>query len=348
MEDDRTPTDELKRLLMLGRPLEHNERRLILIALGEVDALRAMEDEVVGMRTKTAEDTIDRLYRDASFEEYGGPSPIATWLASKGAMAPASRSALRKEQAEPKDELDALVKSRVDETTGVTEAMMQAGIDASPMFLCNDRGGRRIRTTFSNYECRDIYLAMRHAMDPAYASEEEVVEAARVIWNQLHHRMGGEFDMTSDTPAHAGTMAMARSVLNAAGKVRNGLPASGRKGGIYISSKIAHASKWRDLAKNLPIVSTWIHDPEDIAKIDWPDLWSRCIAEAAGAEVLVVYHEPGVTLKGAWIEVGAALAAGVPVLGVGIEDYTIGKSGFVRHFPDLDSALAEAEKIAAR
>lgn len=69
--------------------------------------------------------------------------------------------------------------------------------------------------------------------------------------------------------------------------------------------------------------------------LDWPDLWQRCLREATNADVLLVYMEPGETLKGAWIEVGAALAAGVPVIGVGIGDFSIAKSGM----NTLDEAL---------
>jgi len=113
--------------------------------------------------------------------------------------------------------------------------------------------------------------------------------------------------------------------------------------GIYIASKSAHGERWRDLrATGVPVISTWIDESEAGATIDWRSLWTRCTVEAARCRALIVYREPGETLKGAWVEVGAALAAGRPVYAVGIEDFS------VRHHPgittcrDMDTALAAA------
>lgn len=103
-----------------------------------------------------------------------------------------------------------------------------------------------------------------------------------------------------------------------------------RQGGIYIASKTAHGRDWRELrATGVPIISTWIDEAEAGATSDWPDLWSRCVEEASTCAALVVYREPGEVLKGAWVEVGAALAAGRPVFAVGIDEFS------VRHHPGI-------------
>ena len=69
---------------------------------------------------------------------------------------------------------------------------------------------------------------------------------------------------------------------------------------------------------------------------DLNDLWSRCIQESATGDALVLYREDDDTLKGAWVELGAALAANRPVYAVGIESFTISNfSGIVP--PKYDS-----------
>lgn len=87
---------------------------------------------------------------------------------------------------------------------------------------------------------------------------------------------------------------------------------------IYIASKTKHAARWVLLRRlGAPIVSTWIDEAGDGASPDIPDLAMRCIREAATADRVVLYCEPGELHKGTLIEVGAALASGVPVYCVG-------------------------------
>lgn len=114
--------------------------------------------------------------------------------------------------------------------------------------------------------------------------------------------------------------------------------------GIYIASKSKHGPRWRALrAQGYPICSSWIDECEEGATSDWVDLWTRCVSEAAGADVLIVYAEWGEILTGALVEVGAALACGVRVFTVGLNG-----QNFTRH-PRVDttygcmmSALTEA------
>ena len=97
-------------------------------------------------------------------------------------------------------------------------------------------------------------------------------------------------------------------------------PAAGRETryGVYIASKTKHAQRWKDLrASGVPIVSTWIDEAGEGETKSYADLWSRCIREAMTAERFIIYAEPGEVLKGALVEMGAAIAAGVPVFSVG-------------------------------
>lgn len=111
--------------------------------------------------------------------------------------------------------------------------------------------------------------------------------------------------------------------------------------GIYVASKaVAHGPHWRSLRdQGLPILSSWIDESDPGLTLDWPDLWHRCLTEVAKSSALIVYLEPGEVLKGAWIEVGAALALGIPVIGVGIEEHSIAKSGKIRITENLSAAI---------
>ena len=111
--------------------------------------------------------------------------------------------------------------------------------------------------------------------------------------------------------------------------------------GIYIASKTIHADRWRKLRlMGYPINSTWIDEAGAGESKDLADLWRRCVAEASSAEVLVLYRQPSETLKGGWVELGAALASGVPVFAVGIEEYTIANDKRIRHFKSMADAMS--------
>jgi hypothetical protein len=87
---------------------------------------------------------------------------------------------------------------------------------------------------------------------------------------------------------------------------------------IYVASKTKHAPMWRRLRdEGWPIISTWIDEAGEGETSDFTDLWRRCIEEAKSASRVILYHEQGDVLKGAFVEIGAALATGVPVFVVG-------------------------------
>jgi len=115
--------------------------------------------------------------------------------------------------------------------------------------------------------------------------------------------------------------------------------------GIYIASKAKpeHAERWRQVAKYYPVNSTWIYEAGQGESQDIADLWRRCVHEAATASAIVVYREAGEVLRGAWVEMGAALAHGVPVFAVGLEDQgTIARDPRIQHFRTFKEAFTDA------
>lgn len=88
--------------------------------------------------------------------------------------------------------------------------------------------------------------------------------------------------------------------------------------GIYFASKVQHAPRWQALRDSgVPTVSTWIDEAGEGQTLDYAELSMRAVAEIGRATALLLYCEPGEILKGALIEVGAALASGTPVMCVG-------------------------------
>lgn len=87
---------------------------------------------------------------------------------------------------------------------------------------------------------------------------------------------------------------------------------------IYVASRTIHAEKWLQLREEgWPIISTWIDEAGYGQSSSYLDLAIRCVSEASLATHFLLYCEPGEFLKGALIEVGAALAHMHPVFVVG-------------------------------
>lgn len=84
---------------------------------------------------------------------------------------------------------------------------------------------------------------------------------------------------------------------------------------VYVASKSKHGAMWLDLRegwaeRGIYVVSTWINEWAPGASGSMSDLWVRCIDEATICDLLICYVEQDETLKGAYIEIGAALACG--------------------------------------
>ena len=132
--------------------------------------------------------------------------------------------------------------------------------------------------------------------------------------------------------------------LHSEAEVRAEAPAAGMREatGVYIASKAKYGHEWLAMRDaGYPVISTWIEESGEGQTLDWPDLWTRCISEASKAAVLVLVCRDGDTLKGAWAEVGAALANGRRVLAVGIEAFSI------RHHPLVTLCENEGEAFSA-
>ena len=120
--------------------------------------------------------------------------------------------------------------------------------------------------------------------------------------------------------------------------------------GLYVASKVKHAEMWRKLRKSgESIVSTWIDEAGEGQTTDYGELAVRCLSEIGTATALILYCEPGETLKGALMEAGVALASGVPVYCVGTCE-SISRV-FIHHplwhiSESLEDAIAEAKAHA--
>lgn len=110
---------------------------------------------------------------------------------------------------------------------------------------------------------------------------------------------------------------------------------------IYIASKSCHAAKWRALRdEGLPIICTWIDQAAPGATSDWAALWDDCIGEARHSTHLIVYREDGEQLRGAYVEMGAALATGSEVWFVGPDDGSVTRNPRLRRASCMTEALA--------
>lgn len=88
--------------------------------------------------------------------------------------------------------------------------------------------------------------------------------------------------------------------------------------GIYVASRAStpeRSQMWRDLrAAGWYITSSWIDEAGPGQTANFTELWSRIEGEIRGSQGLIIYAEPeDFPLKGAYIEAGIALGAGLPV-----------------------------------
>lgn len=88
--------------------------------------------------------------------------------------------------------------------------------------------------------------------------------------------------------------------------------------GIYVASRASSPERpamWRALrAAGWPITSSWIDEAGEGETADFSDLWARISREIHGSLGLIIYAEPeDFPLKGAYVEAGIAIGAGLPV-----------------------------------
>lgn len=119
--------------------------------------------------------------------------------------------------------------------------------------------------------------------------------------------------------------------------------------GIYVASKASHALTWRQLRDRwadigITITSSWI----DSDGSDPEALWVDCITEASAADALVALHVEGEEWKGAFVEIGAALAHGRPVIVVGTPPGSWTAHPLVQAAETLDAAEVILVEMHAR
>lgn len=119
----------------------------------------------------------------------------------------------------------------------------------------------------------------------------------------------------------------------------NTLPMNAGGNWIYVASKLVHRDKWIALKRDhkATIISTWIFKP---ANVNLESVWKDCIHEVCLSNRLVAYREPGEVLKGAFIEIGAALAFDIPVVLLGdFDDFTFTHHPLVSRASSIDEAF---------
>ena len=118
---------------------------------------------------------------------------------------------------------------------------------------------------------------------------------------------------------------------------------------IYTASKTKYAPMWRlfkELGMN--INSTWIYEAGVGESKSFSDLWIRCINEASQCDRLVLYAlDQDPPLKGAFVECGAALAAGKELhafVDVGLRQLSFFKHPQVRLYQPNEISIIKEEK----
>lgn len=113
---------------------------------------------------------------------------------------------------------------------------------------------------------------------------------------------------------------------------------------VYPASKVKHAQKWLDLHANDPdffFHARWLKASKtesNFNDIAFERLWGMCQEDVENADVILAYAEKGDVLKGAFVEVGMALAYGVKVVEIGCEGSWVNHEGVTR-FETLEEAL---------
>jgi len=107
---------------------------------------------------------------------------------------------------------------------------------------------------------------------------------------------------------------------------------------IYVASKAYHRPSWRQWRdRGLKITSRWIDVPDEFIgrtlpqELDFVQLWTHCIEDVINADVLVLYCGQGDVLKGAILELGAALAMSKPCFICGDRESVLNNGTWLHH-----------------
>jgi hypothetical protein len=115
---------------------------------------------------------------------------------------------------------------------------------------------------------------------------------------------------------------------------------------VYPASKAKHWQMWAALREaGIPIYASWIDAPfnrdgSELNSAQWSHHWEKCVAEAAAADVLLLYATQDERQCGALVELGSALAAGKRVFLVSPHTWSFEHHPNVRRFDSLADAVA--------
>lgn len=110
---------------------------------------------------------------------------------------------------------------------------------------------------------------------------------------------------------------------------------------IYVASRVARASMWRDLrAAGVPIISTWIDEAGEGETDDFAKLWERIDTEIRQCDYFWFYGDrDDAPWKGALVEVGMALAYSssqvYAIIPKGLDGRLMRPVGSWLHHPDV-------------
>jgi hypothetical protein len=111
---------------------------------------------------------------------------------------------------------------------------------------------------------------------------------------------------------------------------------------IYIASKTRHGKYWKQLrSSGVNVISTWIDEVGPGETKDPAELSQRCIAEVKECDCLLLFISAEDQPKGAFIEVGAALAFSKPIRVVA-PFYRI---GIFQHHPSVTQFTTVADAL---
>lgn len=93
---------------------------------------------------------------------------------------------------------------------------------------------------------------------------------------------------------------------------------------VYVASKVKYAPMWLEMKTEIlelygmNVTSSWIHEAEEGQTSDYEDLTLRCFRELMECDFVILFsNNEEEILKGALMEVGAALVQNKPVFYIG-------------------------------
>ncbi len=217
----------------------------------------------------------------------------------------------------------------------------KAGQADGPMFPPNlDEGHTKILIAHPSERPATPKETFHEWLD-TYKPTESVFDKGDLsaAWHAGHREARGQGHQGLGTGNTSDTAGGGRSTVGGAtGNLEDSLPkivtgerpAPGMKlAGIYVASRVRHAAMWQGYKdRGLPIISSWINEAGDGDTDDFGELWTRIESEIRRCRALIFYGQAGDDpWKGAFIEIGLALAYNKPVFvvlnGIELRDRTM-------------------------